>query len=91
MTQQRPPFAPKVPNFKDKGKAPVQAASTELDMCYCCGSNDHWSRICRASPEAIAQYHSCRESNFVHVDHPKNATTSMEISDSQEASVPMNE
>ena len=34
VTQQRPPLAPKVPNFKNKGKAPIQAASTELDMCY---------------------------------------------------------
>ncbi|KAM2784085.1 hypothetical protein COP1_013509 [Malus domestica] len=32
VTQQRPPLTPKVPNFKNKGKAPVQAASTELDM-----------------------------------------------------------
>ncbi|KAM1882390.1 hypothetical protein ACFX13_003887 [Malus domestica] len=28
VTQQRPPLAPKVPNFKNKGKAPVQAVST---------------------------------------------------------------
>ncbi|KAM1012755.1 hypothetical protein ACFX2C_042966 [Malus domestica] len=88
-TQQRPPLAPKVPNFKNKGKAPVQAASTELDMCYHCGSKDHWSRVCRASPEAIAKYHSRRESNFAHVDHSDDATTSMEISDFQEASTPM--
>ena len=89
MTKQRPPLAPKVPNFKNKGKAPIQAASTELDMCYRCGSKDHWSRVCRASPEAIAKYHSRRESNFAHVDHQEDATTSMEISDFQEASTPM--
>ncbi|KAM2228186.1 hypothetical protein ACFXTI_014912 [Malus domestica] len=88
-TQQRPPLAPKVPNFKDKGKAPVQAASTELDMCYRCGSNDHWSLVCRAFPKAIAKYHSHRESNFAHVDHPDDATTSMEISDFHEALTPM--
>ncbi|KAM2133214.1 hypothetical protein ACFX1R_003339 [Malus domestica] len=45
------------------GKAPVQAASTELDMCYRCGSRDHWSRVCRASPKAIAKYHSRRMSS----------------------------
>ena len=70
MTQQRPPLAPKAPNFKNKGKALVQPASIELDMCYRCGSRDHWSRICGASLEAIAKYDSCRESNFAHVDHP---------------------
>ncbi|KAM1391008.1 hypothetical protein ACFX2I_018764 [Malus domestica] len=90
-TQQRSSLAPKVPNFKNKGKAPVQTASTELDMCYRCGSKDHWSRVCRASPEAIAKYHSCRESNFAHVDHPEYATTSLEISDSQVASALMDE
>ena len=74
MTHQRPPLAPKVPNFKNKGKVPVQAASTELDMCYRCGSKDHWSHVCRASLEAIAKYHSCRESNFAHVDHLEDAT-----------------
>ncbi|XP_068344132.1 uncharacterized protein [Pyrus communis] len=91
VTQQRPPFAPKAPNFKNKGTASVQAAFTELDMCYHCGSKDHWSCVCRASPEAIAKYHSRHESNFAHVDHPEDATTSMEISDFQEASVPMDE
>ncbi|KAM2073214.1 hypothetical protein FF2_041014 [Malus domestica] len=89
MTQQRPTLAPKVSNFKNKGKAPVQLASTELDMCYHCGSNDHWSRVCRASLEVIAKYHSRRESNFAYVDHPKDATTSMKISDFQESSTLM--
>ncbi|KAB2623885.1 palmitoyl-acyl carrier protein thioesterase [Pyrus ussuriensis x Pyrus communis] len=45
-TQHCPPLAPKIPNFKNKGKALVQAASPELDMCYCCGSSDHWSCVC---------------------------------------------
>ena len=91
MTQQRPPLAPKVLNFKNKGKVSVQAASTEMDMCYRCGSRDHWSHVCRASPEAIAKYHSRRESNFAHVDHPEDVTTSMEISNFQEVSAPMDE
>ncbi|KAM1028461.1 hypothetical protein ACFX2J_040935 [Malus domestica] len=43
VTQQRPPLALK---FKNKGKTPFQPASTELDMCYCSGSRDHWSCIC---------------------------------------------
>ncbi|KAM1683263.1 hypothetical protein ACFX14_034439 [Malus domestica] len=54
VTQQHPLLAPKVPNFKNNGKAPIQAASIELDICYRCGSKDHWSHVCRASPEAIA-------------------------------------
>ncbi|KAM1310165.1 hypothetical protein ACFX14_006959 [Malus domestica] len=72
-------------------KATVQSASTEMDMCYRCRSNDHWSRVCRATPEAIAKYHSHHESNFAHVEHPEDATISMEISKFQEASVPMDE
>ncbi|XP_070677884.1 uncharacterized protein [Malus domestica] len=91
VTQQRPPLTPKVPNFKNKGKAPVQAASTELDMCYRCGSKDHWSRVCRVFLEAIAKYHSRCQSNFAHMDHPEDATTSMRISDFQKASTPMDE
>ena len=60
-------------------------------MCYRNESRDHWSRVCRASPKAIAKYHSHRESNFVHVDHLEDATISMEISDFQEALAPMDE
>ncbi|XP_048426753.1 uncharacterized protein LOC125470952 [Pyrus x bretschneideri] len=52
---------------------------------------DHWSRLCQASPEAIATYHSRHESNFTHVDHLEDATTSIEILDFQEASAPMDE
>ncbi|KAB2595459.1 retrotransposon protein [Pyrus ussuriensis x Pyrus communis] len=67
-TQQRPPLVPKVPNFKNKGKAPIQAASPKLDMCYHCGSKDHWLHVSRVSPEAIAKYHSHREAH--HPDYP---------------------
>ncbi|KAM2074964.1 hypothetical protein ACFX1T_037913 [Malus domestica] len=85
------PLAPKAPNFKNKQKATFQSASTEMDMCYCYGSKDHWSRICRATPNAITKYHSRCESNFAYVDHPEDVTTSMEISDFQEALTPMDE
>ena len=81
MTQQRSPLAPKAPNFKNNGKAPVQPASTELDMCYRRGSKDHWSSVCQASHEAIAKYHSRRKSNFAHMDHSEDATTSIKILD----------
>ncbi|XP_070682527.1 uncharacterized protein [Malus domestica] len=81
MTQQRPSLAYKASNFKNKGKDLVQPAYTELDMCYHCGSKDHWSYVYQASPKAIAKYHSRRESNFAHVDHQKDATTSIEILD----------
>ena len=91
MTQKCQPLAPKASNLKNKGKTIVQSASTELDMCYHCGSKDHWSRVCRATPEAIVKYHSRRESNFAHLQHPEDATTSMEISDFQDASAPMEE
>ncbi|KAM1510716.1 hypothetical protein TB1_019083 [Malus domestica] len=47
--------------------------------------------VCRASFKAIAKYHSCRESNFAHVDHLEDATTSIEISDFQEVLGPMDE
>ena len=91
MTQKRQPLAHKAPNFKNKGKAAVQLASTKIDMCYRCGSNNHWSRVCQGTPKAIAKYHFRRESNFAHMDHLEDATTSMEISDFQEASAPMDE
>ncbi|KAM0962769.1 hypothetical protein ACFX2A_022330 [Malus domestica] len=55
-------------NFKNKGKAPE---TMDADMCYRCGSNDHWSCVCRAPQKVIAEYHSCPkkfESNFVQVD-----------------------
>ncbi|KAM1775005.1 hypothetical protein ACFX12_044303 [Malus domestica] len=89
--QQCQPLIPKAPNFKNKGKDPVQSTSTEMDMCYCRGSKYHWSCIFRATLEVIAKYHSRCESNFAHVDHPEDAATSMEISDFQEASAPMDE
>ncbi|KAM1980296.1 hypothetical protein ACFX15_036928 [Malus domestica] len=41
VTQQRLPLALKAPNFKNKGKAPIQPAFTELDMYYRCGSRDN--------------------------------------------------
>ncbi|KAM2160245.1 hypothetical protein TB2_043359 [Malus domestica] len=91
LTQKCQPLAPKAPNFKNKGKATVQSDSIEMDMCNHCGSKDHWSHICRATHEAIAKYHSRRESNVAHVELLEYATTSMEISDFQKASTPMDE
>ncbi|KAM1426419.1 hypothetical protein ACFXTO_019107 [Malus domestica] len=69
------------PNFKNKGKATFQSDSIEMDMCYHYGSKDHWSRVCQANLEAIAKYHSRRESNFAHVELPEDATTFMDVSD----------
>ncbi|KAM1123528.1 hypothetical protein ACFX19_004998 [Malus domestica] len=86
-TQKRPNLAPKAPNFKNKGKAP---ATMNDDMCYRCGSKDHWSRICRAPKKVVDAYHSRRmkfESNFLQVDEPE--TTKMEVSDFQEDTTPM--
>ena len=60
-------------------------------MCYLYGPNDHCSRVCRVTPEVIAKYHSRRESNFVHVVLPEDATTTMEVLDFQEASAHMEE
>ncbi|KAM2365252.1 hypothetical protein ACFX1X_004099 [Malus domestica] len=80
--QKSPNLAPKAPNFKNKGKA---LATMNDDMCYRCGSNDHWSRICRAPKKVVDEYHSRRkkfESNFMQVDEPE--TTKMEVSDFQE-------
>ncbi|KAM1116956.1 hypothetical protein ACFX19_007508 [Malus domestica] len=85
LTQKRQPHALKAPNFKNKGKTTIQSSFTKMDMCYRCGSKDHWSHICRATHEAIVKYHSRRESNFAYVEHPENATTSMKISDFQDA------
>ncbi|CAN6678525.1 unnamed protein product [Malus baccata var. baccata] len=85
--QKRPNLAPKAPNFKNKGKAP---ATMNDDMCYRCGSKDHWSRICRAPKKVVDAYHSRRtkfESNFLQVDEPE--TTKMEVSDFQEDTTPM--
>ena len=85
--QKRPNLAPKAPNFKNKGKAPE---TMDADMCYCCGSKDHWSRVCRALHKVIAEYHSRRkkfESNFVQVDKPE--ATKMKVSDFQEDTTPM--
>ncbi|KAM1008784.1 hypothetical protein ACFX2A_005287 [Malus domestica] len=85
--QKRPNLAHKAPNFKNKGKAP---ATMNEDMCYRCGSKDHWSRICRAPKKVVDAYHSRRtkfESNFLQVDEPE--TTKMEVSDFQEDTTPM--
>ncbi|KAM1059574.1 hypothetical protein TB1_023620 [Malus domestica] len=85
--QKRPNLAPKAPNFKNKGKA---LATMNDDMCYRCGSKDHWSRICRAPKKVVDAYHSRRtkfESNFLQVDEPE--TTKMEVSDFQEDTTPM--
>ncbi|KAM2396760.1 hypothetical protein ACFX1X_033937 [Malus domestica] len=85
--QKRPNLAPKAPNFKNKSKAP---ATMNDDMCYRCGSKDHWSRICRAPKKVVDAYHSRRtkfESNFLQVDEPE--TTKMEVSDFQEDTTPM--
>ncbi|KAM1549107.1 hypothetical protein ACFX1Z_010206 [Malus domestica] len=79
--------APKAPNFKNKGKAPK---TMDADMCYHCGSKDHWSRVCQAPQKIVAKYHSRRkkfESNFVQVDEPEN--TKMEVSVFQEDITPM--
>ncbi|XP_048429470.1 uncharacterized protein LOC125472285 [Pyrus x bretschneideri] len=91
LTQKRQPLARKAPNFKNKGKTTIQLDSIELDMCYRYGSRDHWSHICRATPEAIAKYHSRRESNFTHVAILKATTTTLEVSNFQEAFAPMEE
>ncbi|KAM2141053.1 hypothetical protein EV2_006880 [Malus domestica] len=91
LTRKRQLLTLKALNFKNKGKAIAQSTSTELDMCYHCGSKDHWSRVCRATPEAIAKYHSRREINFVHVEHPEDTTTTLEVLDFHEASTPMEE
>ncbi|KAM1400606.1 hypothetical protein ACFX2F_027864 [Malus domestica] len=85
--QKRPNLALKAPNFKNKGKAP---ATMNDDMCYRCGSKDHWSRICRAPKKVVDEYHSRRkkfESNFMQVDEPE--TTKMEVSDFQEDTTPI--
>ncbi|KAM1072352.1 hypothetical protein ACFX2I_017481 [Malus domestica] len=79
------------PKFKNKGKATVQLDSTELDMCYRYGSRDHWSCVCRATPEAIVKYDSRRESNFEHGAIPEAITVTLEVSDFQEASTHMEE
>ncbi|XP_070682450.1 uncharacterized protein [Malus domestica] len=80
-------LGPKAPNFKNKGKAPE---TMDADMCYRCGSKDHWSHVCRAPQKVIVEYHSRRkkfESNFVQMD--KLETTKMEVSDFQEDTTPM--
>ncbi|KAM2694199.1 hypothetical protein EV2_008291 [Malus domestica] len=85
--QNGPNLAPKAPNFKNKGKTP---ATMNDNMCYRCGSKDHWSRICRAPNKVVDEYHSRRkkfESNFMQVDEPE--TPKMEVSDFQEDTTPM--
>ncbi|KAM1418609.1 hypothetical protein ACFXTO_022259 [Malus domestica] len=47
---QKFPNLSKALNFKNKGKAPE---TMDADMCYRCGSNDHWSRVCRAPPRRL--------------------------------------
>ncbi|XP_068329747.1 uncharacterized protein [Pyrus communis] len=91
LTQKCQPLALKALNFKNKGKTIVQSNSTKLNMCYHCGSKDHSSRVCRANPEAIAKYHSHRETNFVHVEHLEDATATLDVSDFKEALAPMEE
>ncbi|KAM2215892.1 hypothetical protein TB1_022016 [Malus domestica] len=61
----------------------------DADMCYHCGSKDHWSRVCQVPQKDVVEYHSHRkkfESNFVQVDEPE--ITKMEVSDFQEAITP---
>ncbi|KAM1179893.1 hypothetical protein ACFX2J_018874 [Malus domestica] len=73
--QKRPNLVPKAPNFKNKGKEPE---TMDVDMCYRCGSRDHWSCVCRAPKNVVDEYHSRRkkfESNFMQVDEPE--TTKM--------------
>ncbi|XP_070677773.1 uncharacterized protein [Malus domestica] len=85
--QQCPNLALEAPNFKNKGKAPK---TMDADMCYRCGSNDHWSRVCRAPKKIVDEYHSRHkkfESNFMQVDEPE--ITKMEVSDFQEDTTPM--
>ena len=79
MTQQRPPLAPKVPNFKNKGqKLPFRL----LLLNWTCATIVDQRIIGHAYAELplrlLPSYHSRRESNFAHVDHPEDATTSME-------------
>ncbi|XP_070660631.1 uncharacterized protein [Malus domestica] len=82
-----PNLTSKAQNFKNKGKAPE---TMDADMCYRCGSKDHWSLVCRAPKKVVNEYHSHRkkfESNFMQVDELE--TTKMEISDFQEDTTPM--
>ncbi|KAM2720232.1 hypothetical protein EV2_041438 [Malus domestica] len=68
--QKRPNLDPKAPNFKNKGKTPE---TIDANMCYGCGSKNHWSHVCRAPRKVVAEYHSRRkklESNFMQVDEP---------------------
>ncbi|KAM2472179.1 hypothetical protein FF2_046474 [Malus domestica] len=44
----RPNLTPNAHNFKNKGKAPE---TMDADMCYRCGSKDHWSLVCRPSSQ----------------------------------------
>ncbi|KAM1683205.1 hypothetical protein ACFXTN_031399 [Malus domestica] len=32
----------------------------DADICYRCGSKDHWSRVFRAPQKVVAKYHSRR-------------------------------
>ncbi|KAM1018584.1 hypothetical protein FF1_040055 [Malus domestica] len=82
--QKCPNLASKALNFKNKGKAPK---TMDVDMCYRCGSNDHWSRVCRAPKKVVDEYHSRRKSNFMQVDESE--TTKMEVSNFQEDTTPI--
>ncbi|KAM1432932.1 hypothetical protein ACFXTO_015418 [Malus domestica] len=80
--QKNPNLTLKTPNFKNKGKAPE---TMDADMCYRCGSNDHWSRVCQAPKKVVAEYHSFRKkfkSNFMQMDELE--STKMEVFDFQE-------
>ncbi|KAM1380873.1 hypothetical protein ACFX2I_022552 [Malus domestica] len=32
----------------------------DVDMCYRCGSKDHWTRVCRAPQKVVVEHHSRR-------------------------------
>ena len=62
----------------------------DADMCYHCGSKDHWSHVCRAPHKVVAEYHFHHkkfESNFMQVDETE--SIEMEVSNFQEAITPM--
>ncbi|KAM2153550.1 hypothetical protein ACFX1Q_045481 [Malus domestica] len=85
--QKRPNLVPKAPNFRNKGKA---FETMDADMCYLCGSKNHWSHVCQAPQKVVTKYHSRHkkfESNFMQVDELD--STKMEISNFQEIVTPM--
>ncbi|KAM1218360.1 hypothetical protein ACFX13_046363 [Malus domestica] len=85
--QKRLNLVPKAPNFRNKGKA---SETMDADMCYLCGSKNHWSHVCQAPQKVVTKYHSRHkkfESNFMQVDELD--STKMEISNFQEVVTPM--